>query len=583
MNYKKTLPILFIILLTIPFSFASDGDYSIPEATEYIQIEDDGSCIIDEDIVYDIEGSVNGVYRDIPISGKQSITNVSVNTPGFYNRYEIINNSDSIRLKVWLYTDSQKTQRINNQKVLINFKYTFNKGVKVYNDIAEFQYMSWGDSWDSKVGTLKTFITIPGSSSDTEYWNNPPIYVTSSKWNGNVLETVAEDIPSHKTFEQRILMPKSYIKSTENANVINIDAKSQIEQDQKKYAEDLDFQGSLTSILSDIMGLLMIVPAIIYVIFGREPKIDYNAEYEHELPTNSKPIEVNDIVVGDVGEVDSNGFYAVLLDLINKGYFKILSSNSDTTIIKPTDKLINDLEGYEIDVIQYLSKFKDGNGAISLGDISNREKPEEYKSFMLNWNMKAAKFVPDSLIKRYFDDKGSRIFKIFTILLFILSIIMIILVMMDFIVINEITLLLLAIVMLIESTLLLSVPNTTPGRWTPEGKEYHDRWSNFKKYISDYSMIEERPPASVQVWGEYLVYAAALGCAKEATKTMKKYFEVGGVSSDYIADNNVIFFAYYGGFTHMDSSFSSLNASSSDSGIGSVGGGGFGGGGGGTF
>lgn len=155
--------------------------------------------------------------------------------------------------------------------------------------------------------------------------------------------------------------------------------------------------------------------------------------------------------------------------------------------------------------------------------------------------------------------------------------------MMDFIVINEITLLLLAIVMLIESTLLLSVPNTTPGRWTPEGKEYHDRWSNFKKYISDYSMIEERPPASVQVWGEYLVYAAALGCAKEATKTMKKYFEVGGVSSDYIADNNVIFFAYYGGFTHMDSSFSSLNASSSDSGIGSVGGGGFGGGGGGTF
>ena len=119
-----------------------------------------------------------------------------------------------------------------------------------------------------------------------------------------------------------------------------------------------------------------------------------------------------------------------------------------------------------------------------------------------------------------------------------------------------------------------------------EGKEYHDKWMNFKKYITDYSLIHERPPESVEVWGKYLVYAATLGCAKQATSTMQKYFDDGGVPKEYIARNNVVFFAYHGGLHHMDSSFRAFNTSNSSAGFGGIGGpgsGGFGGGGGGVF
>ena len=86
------------------------------------------------------------------------------------------------------------------------------------------------------------------------------------------------------------------------------------------------------------------------------------------------------------------------------------------------------------------------------------------------------------------------------------------------------------------------------------------------------------------MWGKYLIYAAALGCADEVSKNMKEYFDLGGVTGNYINDSNVVLFAYYGGFNHMESSLSSLIQTDSGSGgIGSVGGGGFGGGGGGTF
>ena len=139
--------------------------------------------------------------------------------------------------------------------------------------------------------------------------------------------------------------------------------------------------------------------------------------------------------------------------------------------------------------------------------------------------------------------------------------------------------------MFVESIIMFSIPNYVPGRWTPEGKEFHDKWENFKNYITDFSLIKEKPPASIQVWGRYLVYAAALGCADEVSENMKKYFDIAGVSDDYINRSDAVMFGYYGGFTNLNNTFTALTPSSDSSsgGIGSVGGGGFGGGGGGTF
>jgi uncharacterized membrane protein len=75
------------------------------------------------------------------------------------------------------------------------------------------------------------------------------------------------------------------------------------------------------------------------------------------------------------------------------------------------------------------------------------------------------------------------------------------------------------------------IPNTFAGRWTPEGKEFHDKWKSFENYINDYSLIKERPPASIQVWGKYLIYAAALGCADEVSKNICQQFHSKGTIS----------------------------------------------------
>ncbi len=182
--------------------------------------------------MYDIEGQVNGTYRDIPIDTNQSITDLSVETPGYYNKLQVLDLegnditnqrtfTDDIRIKVWLYKDEGYTQKINNEKVPVKFRYTFNKGLKIYNDIADFDYVSWDKNWNNSVGTIKSVIKILGSSSEVEYWNNPEKYVKSSTWNNdNELVTLAKDIPINTTFKQRILLPTSYFKNPRNAKVI---------------------------------------------------------------------------------------------------------------------------------------------------------------------------------------------------------------------------------------------------------------------------------------------------------------------------------------------------------------------------
>jgi len=80
----------------------------------------------------------------------------------------------------------------------------------------------------------------------------------------------------------------------------------------------------------------------------------------------------------------------------------------------------------------------------------------------------------------------------------------------------------------------LVVPQKVFDQWTPYGKEYYERWMAFKRYISDFSLIEEYPPDSVELWNKYLVYATALGSAEGVRKSMEISLPVGELEGNDI-------------------------------------------------
>lgn len=577
----------------MPLSFSATGSYSLPNAKETIVVNDDATTVITDEITYSISGSVNGVTKIIPLSGEQSMTDISVETPGYYNTLDVEKSNNVVTIKVWLYKDEQKTQKVSDEDVTVIYHYNFIKGVKIYNDIAELQYMSWGNGWDQPIDELTTIIEIPGTYKDTEYWNNPDTYVeSSSRTNDNTLTTVYKNIPAKTSAEQRILMPKSYFKSTQNADVINKDAKAQIETDQMKYADEISFNNNIWSIPAIISAILMILPLGMLLRWGRDPKILYKADYESQIPTNDSPVFINAMIPGIIEELNEDAFTATLLDLIDKKYYKMIVSNEDNTILRRTDKDTSDLKIHEMDIVEFLKGFENEKQQISLKDMG--EDSYTIQKFVHAWKIDAMRDVPISRVNQYYDKSKENYMSGYNILAIFLAVVLLFASILfgtgPWLMIGMI----LSVLVIVEQIIIFLFIDTPLGRWTPEGKEFHDKWKNFEKYIKDFSLIKENPPASIQVWGRFLVYATALGCADEVSKNMKKYIEFRNLPENIIYGSDVVSLGYFWGFHHIRSTFVPLGINNSsfentgfDTGsfgdIGGPGSGGFGGGGGGVF
>jgi uncharacterized membrane protein len=49
------------------------------------------------------------------------------------------------------------------------------------------------------------------------------------------------------------------------------------------------------------------------------------------------------------------------------------------------------------------------------------------------------------------------------------------------------------------------------------------KWKALRKYLRDFSTLDEAPPQSLVLWEHFLVYAVTLGIAKEVLKALEKY------------------------------------------------------------
>jgi len=92
-------------------------------------------------------------------------------------------------------------------------------------------------------------------------------------------------------------------------------------------------------VFGTLMLFLSFIPVYIYLKYGREPKIDYNASYERELPFDDPPAIVNAICnnsLEKVGEPNLNGYNSTIMDLIDKNYLIMVDSQkgkSDSILV----------------------------------------------------------------------------------------------------------------------------------------------------------------------------------------------------------------------------------------------------------
>ena len=585
MNKEKKLGfIIGTILIISALSFVYADEYKIDEAFLNLTIKDNGLLHLDEQYNYNFVGTYNGITRDIPLKNGESISNLNITTDGAYCTYTNTTEDGVLKLKIYLYSDPQHQHQIENTNVKVHISYDMANVVTIYKDTVSLQYKIWGDNWDVPVGKLTTNINLPGSNGNM-YWINPPQYNLTSSMSGNTIHSESTEIPKERFYELQLLMPTSDFHDANYAKHEDRDAKDDIIEIQNKYKEDQIFYSNLFLYLGCLFAISPLTLGLIYLKYGREPKISYEGLYEREIPTKDPPAKVNALIDGKGGQTPNiKGYEATIMDLINRKVIKLeVEGKEEKTLILNFEKTrTDDLDSAEKILIQNLKSFAIDD-KLNLNEFESQLRIESNAEYFRQhydlWEKECeTQYLDYTELEKYINTDGANLGRFFGIIEVILGIILFILTFQSTTENANIGMIG-SIIIFITGIVSFMLPNDVLGHWSEYGKEYHDKWTNFKKFLTDNSLINEHPPESIIIWNQYLVYGTALGVADNVYKSMKIH-----VPSETM-DSDLYLFHTYGGYYIMhDALYHGMDSGISDasSGLGDIGGG-SGGGGGGAF
>jgi len=167
------------------------------------------------------------------------------------------------------------------------------------------------------------------NESEIQYWIHPAGYTQNADVEQNILNLKTNEIPSYQWYEVRVAFPR--IESP-NSSLVQIDDEEGLEEI-LAIENEYETKGSILKNLYNLTILFALLvlafPFLVYFRHGREPKIDYEAIYEREPPTDSRPAVVNAIMQGKIGTPTMDGFTATVMNLANLGYISLLTIKSE--------------------------------------------------------------------------------------------------------------------------------------------------------------------------------------------------------------------------------------------------------------
>lgn len=496
-------------------------------------------------------------------------------------------------------------------------RYTVKDVIKKYNDCAELYWQIVGSDFEVSADSITGIIKLPNKVSNkdelkvwghTEYLNGE-IYVTD-------LDTVEFKVNKYKSgnfVEIRIAMPTYVMSKLENTSNINkID--SIIEQETKWANEANARRDRRNKNFKLLILATILVNTSIGIMFSKKikknkqfleknPNIlpEQQLEYYRELPDKEEtPLEA--VFILKTGYKQSclpNVFSATILNFALKGYIRIEQEGKTIKILLnkiKTDELTRD----EKKVLEIL-RAASNNNELTMAELEKYIK--NYPSKLMNLNSTFEK-----VSKTQASEKGKfdtnrfnkqivyaekNVGYIFLLIIIITASIFTIgyaykNVQSMLIICTIISLAFFIVVTIINLILNIKITTSFNG-FTQKGINEQEQWKAFKKYMEDFSYLNEKEVPELVLWEKYLVFATAFGIADKVLKQLKvKYPELNDPDTIH---SMILFNSMYNsnGFntkfinsinTSTSRMYSSTYSSGSGSGGGFSGGGGFGGGGG---
>jgi len=539
--------ILFVSLLLFLGAALQAKQYGLEKAQVYYAIRADGSIAVTCDLSYWFSGSFSTAWITLPmkdfivtrpevseLSGQEEIPyRFQRETPEMTpSTFDFTHDGRQYRL-AWFYraTDTKKTFRL---------RYEILKGLKVYEDVAEFYFKVWGADWEINLPALWVEVSLPSlikAKEEVNYWLHPKIegQIGISKDFQKII-AYAGNIPARQWVEVRVIFPRSYLASLNPANVFLVEGPGRekvLQEEQSwqtkeaKKQKILKFLEALALPLAAAFLLMgIIIPLRTYFRYGREPKVAYQLDYEREVPEGISPAQA-DMLLSQAKQVSPRAIVASTLELARLGFLRIEEVEregffgkkiKDYKIVlrekEPPEELTPELK-------LFLAKWRElaGKSGILLSDLKKRD----LSGFKTSFDKQVKKIVYGK--NGWINSQGEKILWRWTIIwigLVVFSFVTLFLFASPPESLPEARTLFLPMAALFINIFLGLFFLKAVRQYKPEGKLLSLRLKALRQFLKDFSLLAQYPPESIVIWEKYLVFGTVLGVAKEVLRAMKE-------------------------------------------------------------
>ena len=626
MKLRKLLAMFIIIIaLVLLGETKSQASLHLKNLDFQVQINDDGSMNVVE--TWDIKVSdTNTLYKTFIKDDTKysSIMDVSVKdiTKGENNIFNSASKWEYHLPKGYFFAGTNNKgeneiawgvsiESTTRKQYLISYR--VNDVITKYNDCAELYWQFVGNEFEISANKITGTIKLPANVQhleDLKVWGhtkylNGEVKVVSS----DTVEFNLNNYKSKNYVEVRLTMPTYLFENISSENISQEEKLDDIIKEETEWANEANARRDRRNKNFKLLILATIlVNTSIGIMFSKKikknkqfleknPNIlpEQQLEYYRELPDKEEtPLEA--VFILKTGYKQSclpNVFSATILNFALKGYVRIEQEGKTIKILLNKIKT-DELTGDEKKVLEIL-RAASNNNELTMAELEKYIK--NYPSKLMNLNStfekvsktqasEKGKFDINKFNKQIVYAEKNVGYILILIIIIIASIFTIGYAYKNvqgmLITCTIISLAFFIVVTIINLILNIKITTSFNG-FTQKGINEQEQWKAFKKYMEDFSYLNEKEVPELVLWEKYLVYATAFGIANKVLKQLKvKYPELN--NQDTIS-NMVLFNAMYNAnglnanfINSISTSTSRMYSSTYSSGTG--GGGGFSGGGG---
>ncbi len=463
--------------------------------------------------------------------------------------YQIIENSDSTEVSWGTGTVGKKVRK--KYRLAYNVKNIITK----YNDCAELYWQFLGDGFSIPAKKITGTISIPDKidhKSQIKAWGHINSMTGSIRIkNKNTITFNVSHYSANQFLEVRLLLPPNIVQNENRYQ--NIAMKDKIINEEKEFANDSNKYRILNTIL-----LIGIIALYVYIIIYEIKKIRklrnklkqiklYNTKYEYfrEIPNEDSSPGRAAFLLNSSFQVEHGDFNkifaATILDLKYKGYIdikeKVLKNETiqyielldNTKTYKGKQKYIKteikELSKDENMILDYIISLTNEEGILPITDINghiNYNDANKSEFIELASSVYSKIEVIETLngnVRKVNSEKRKRIHGEYSWDISVNIGIIILVFALTWFFLN-LLFMIIAILPIISLVLLYRIKRVTY-YLSEKGLEESQKWQGLKKYLEDYSLLNEKRTRDLGLWEQFLVYATAFGISDKVIEEIK--------------------------------------------------------------